>query len=189
VLAWDEEAIGGDRWSSAVAALLIGLVHGRTAAGSSLRDRPLDETLAAIERDRLLGTPAERSVEVAAEGNGLSVEVDGSRMLTVEQATASTIEMVRRLDFDDESTLGRLLQIASDNGWDDAIKTTLRFNGSFEHHVAMKGSEITVRGDVQAVRELDRQAFEERAEVDDSDFLWKSLASIVETDTIDEETE
>ena len=188
VLAWGEEAIGGDRWSPAVAALLIGLVHGRTAAGSSLRDRPLDEILATIERDRLLGNPADRSVEVAAEGDGLSVEVDGSRMLSVEQATASTIEMVRRLDFDDQSTIGRLLEIASAQGWDDAIKTTLRFNGSFEHHVATQGSEITVRGDVQAVRELDRQAFEQRAEVDDSDSLWKSLASIVEPDTTDEET-
>jgi hypothetical protein len=183
VLGWKAEPIGGDPWNVTVAALLIGLVHGRTVIGMAFRDRPLDESLAMLERDRLIGSTDKRTVDVVVGASAsheplLFVDVDRRRVLSVAQEAPSTTEIVGRLDFEDPSTLGRLLEIAAEQGWDDAVKTTIRFKGSFDHQPVASGSMITVHGAPVITHELERDAFLERAQRDASESLRERLASV-----------
>jgi hypothetical protein len=184
VLAWRSEQIGGDWWNRTVAALLIGLVHGRTACSIALRPVELDLVLAKVERERLAAGHAKgrhsplQPVVTAVDSEGMSwlvLEVSGTSVLSVPQEAPSTIELVRRLDFEDNTVMSRLLEIAAERGWDEAMTTTVRIAGAFETRPAARGAVIEFHGAPEFSTELDRVAFMRRVDAEDGDDLRESV--------------
>jgi len=158
VLAWRDEDIGGNGWTLTVAAVLVGLVHGRTAIGTALRPLPLDLALARLERAGLLSDSRSPSLEVVVHDSEEALIVDGAEVLAVPRSTASVSELADRLDTRDRGTASALLRLAQDMGWHQFVETTVGFDGPFMHELVEGSSRIRFRGQPQINYEVDADA-------------------------------
>jgi hypothetical protein len=183
VLSWHEENVGADPWDLVVAATLIGLVHGRSVSPLSIRPVGVDRLLARLERDEILGRPPDNgSLEIttvdADGGRELLLRVGGDAVLRVPQAPPTSVEVLDELDLGASAVQDQLVQIARARGWQDAIRTSLSFQASFEHTVAEGGSRIVIHGDVTVQPRIEADVFRAKVASDTSSELSRLLAAV-----------
>jgi len=180
VLAWDPSGVVADPWDRTVAALLVGLVHGRTTAPSGRRPAPLDAALVEIERGELLGHTREQ-LTVVAERQASETEarvgllVAGQTLVSLELGALTAAQLLEGLDHADPETETALLDVAVGLGWAETIRSTVTFDGGFVQEPTARGSTVRCSGVPRVSSSLDPQVFRERVEANDSAELRDAL--------------
>jgi hypothetical protein len=131
VLTWTVRQTRAGAMDLVVAALLVGLVHGRKSLPVGLRPPSLDELLARRELDDLDGRDVEFRTELVDGDAGLTLRVDDVDVQTVEKPPPTLVEMLDALDVRDATVVAALARAAITRGWHHTVTTRVAIpNGS-----------------------------------------------------------
>ncbi len=125
VLAWTADQTRAGSMDLVLAALLVGLAHGRKALPLSLRPQALDELLARRELDDLDDRDVTFQTELVDHGAGLTLRIDGLDVQTVAKPPPTLVELCDALDLSNAVVTKALIAAAIDRGWQHAVATRL----------------------------------------------------------------
>jgi hypothetical protein len=158
VLTWTTETRAGPR-DLVVAALLVGLAHGRKTLPTVLRPPLLDDRLARRELDDLDGRDVEVQAELVEGGAGLTLRIDDLDVQTMEKPPPALVELLDAVDLGDAETSAAMAGAAAARGWHHAVTTRLTIPGELRIRARDSRTEIEADGVVEPRLHLRADAF------------------------------
>ena len=181
VLTWREEAIGAHADDLLLAAVLVGLAHGRKTAPVAMRPRTLDEALARRELFDLFPTlehaPREPVVEVDETAHGRCLSLNGMPIRQLPEQ-ARTTALLASLDLTAPGLQDGILAVCRRKGWADLVRTSVRFDGELQVRPRAGATEIQGAGFPHVSHRVDLAAFRQRL-MADADQVVDELSAAV----------
>jgi hypothetical protein len=159
LISWDVRDTGATPVIRAVAAFLSGFLRGRTLLSRDARPDVLDGALRDMVAACLNGEPSPHQIGTAAVDGATALTVDGSPAVTADVSDPPLGALLRSRAPLDETGSSLALSLATAEGWDDCIRTTIETSGELTVSALGRGrtrisvvGAPTVTGDVDVER-------------------------------------
>jgi hypothetical protein len=180
VLAWTLEETQATPTELVLAAMLVGLAHGRKALPTSVRPLPLDDMLARRELDDLDDHAVEYPFEVVDDGaGGVTFRVEDQDIRTVEKLPPTLVELFEAIDFREEAVGTVLTRAALERGWTDTVTTVVVVPTRARIEARRSTLELTMDGVPELRSSLRPEAFRDAIDGRDDPELRELLAGLV----------
>jgi hypothetical protein len=180
VLAWTLDETQATPTELVLAALLVGLAHGRKALPTSVRPLPLDDLLARRELDDLGDGDVEYPFAIVDDGAGaVTLRIDDQDVRTVAKPPPTLVELFEAIDPRDEVVAAALTRAALERGWADAVTTVVVVPNGARIEARRSTLEITMDGVPELRSSLRPDAFRDAIVGHDDRELRELLAGLV----------